>query len=140
MARRAARLSGPGDRGSASVYLIALMVLLCGLGLGFLSVARAVHARHVAGTAADLAALAGAGHAWYGERAACATAGRVSRTHRAHLAACALRGEVVEVLVEFGSAGLGGAGAAARVRARAGPADLLRMSSDRPAERQAVPR
>jgi secretion/DNA translocation related TadE-like protein len=73
---------------------------------------QAVVARHRAGSAADLAALAAADRALDGERPACALAARVAAAQGAVLRRCVVVGEVSDV-----TAAVGGA----QVRSRAGP-------------------
>lgn len=89
-----------GDRGSASLLVVALtgIVLLLGLAGAFLTATGAAHRR--AQSAADLAALAGA---TAGQRGgdACAVAGQVADHNGAQSAACHVEGHdvVVEVLL-----------------------------------------
>ncbi|MCU1604427.1 MAG: hypothetical protein JWP46_892, partial [Modestobacter sp.] len=64
-----------GERGSATVWVAALAGLLAAVGMAAVLVGAAVVGRHRAGTAADLAALAGAGRAVLGDPQACAVAG-----------------------------------------------------------------
>ncbi|MCW2637141.1 MAG: Helicase/secretion neighborhood TadE-like protein, partial [Blastococcus sp.] len=56
MSRRPGRIGE--DRGSATVWVLALSAVLAVLGVAIALVAAAAVARHRAGTAADLAALA----------------------------------------------------------------------------------
>ena len=111
------------ERGSASIWaaggiaaLLLLVALIMGLGA-------AAHTRHRAASAADLAALAAAGHAIDGQQAACARAGWVADRMRVHVTACRVKGWEAEVevaaqppdlLIGFGNA---------TARARAGPVD-----------------
>ncbi|MFD3352779.1 Rv3654c family TadE-like protein [Streptomyces fradiae] len=89
---------------------------LCVVFAAVLALGQAVAARHRAGGAADLAALAAADRALSGAEAACAAAARVARAQRAELSSCGLRGEIAEVTarVRFGPY-------APAVRSRAGP-------------------
>jgi secretion/DNA translocation related TadE-like protein len=73
---------------------------------------QAVVARHRAGSAADLAALAAADRALDGERPACALAARVASAQGAVLRRCVVVGEISDVTAAVGSA---------QVRSRAGP-------------------
>ncbi|OLT14009.1 hypothetical protein BJF78_20585 [Pseudonocardia sp. CNS-139] len=84
-------------------------------------VGSAVTARHRAEAAADLAALAAAGHAVHGTDAACERAGEIAAAMDAAVAFCALDGwdALVEVRVEI-PLSLPGTGPA-RGRARGGP-------------------
>ena len=111
------------ERGSATVWVMALSGVLAVLGAACLLVGVAVVARHRAGVAADMAALAGAGRAAVGDPAACAAAAAVARADGAALDACEVgAGGVVAVRVRvvarFGPFGP----LPARARARAGPA------------------
>lgn len=112
-----------GERGSATVWVLALAGLLAVLGVAVVLVGGAVVARHRASAAADLAALAAAGRAVLADPAACATADRIARANGADLEGCVVRPEtVVEVRVRV-PVRLGPLGAfAAHARARAGPA------------------
>jgi secretion/DNA translocation related TadE-like protein len=95
-----------GDRGSATIWVLATCVLLLVLG-GVATVrAAAVLARHRAEATADVAALAAAGQLGTG-RAPCAAAGWVARRNSARLESCrvradpAERGGVVDVVVSL---------------------------------------
>src|SRR4051794_35229228 len=111
------------DRGSATVWVLALAGLLAACGAAVVVVGAAVVARHRATTAADLAALAGAGRAVVGEADACADAGRIAHANGAVVDSCTVRpGGVVEVRLHV-EVRLGSLGSrAADARARAGPA------------------
>ena len=120
------RVPSAGERGSATVWVLALAGLLAVLGTAAVLVGGAVVARHRASTAADLAALAAAGRAVFGDPAACATAARVARANAAELEGCVVRPEAVvevrvQVPVRFGPLG----SFAAHARARAGPAPAV---------------
>lgn len=60
-----------GDRGSATVWAAGAIAVLCLLAAVVLTYGDIVRTRHRAVAAADLAALAGAAYAQYGESAAC---------------------------------------------------------------------
>ncbi|MFB7424687.1 Rv3654c family TadE-like protein [Streptomyces hydrogenans] len=81
-----------------------------------LALGQAVAARHRAGGAADLAALAAADRALWGEAEACAAAGRVAAAQGAELVRCGVAGAEAEVTARV----VRGAWAPT-VRARAGP-------------------
>ncbi|MEB8343376.1 Rv3654c family TadE-like protein [Streptomyces endophyticus] len=81
-----------------------------------LAMGQAVEARHRAGSAADLAALAAADHWMEGRAKACALAVRVARAQEATVVRCAVHGEV-----SFVTASAGHGTFHAEVRARAGP-------------------
>ncbi|WTT10035.1 flp pilus-assembly TadE/G-like family protein [Streptomyces zaomyceticus] len=70
---------------------------LCVVFGAVLALGQAVAARHRAGGAADLAALAAADRALWGEAEACAAAFRVASAQGAELVGCAVRGELAEV-------------------------------------------
>lgn len=108
---------GPrADRGSATVWSIGAIAVLCVVFGVVLALGQAVVARHRAAGGADLAALAAADHWAEGHAAACARAGRVARAQGARLVRCALVGDTSDV-----SAASGRGPFAAEVRARAGP-------------------
>lgn len=120
---RRRRTDPDGEQGSATVWVLALSGVLAVLGAACLLVGAAVVARHRAGTAADMAALAAAGRAAVGDPAACGTAAAVARADGAALEGCDLAGGgVVSVRVRV-TVRLGPFGAVpAFGRARAGPA------------------
>ncbi|MEE4546703.1 Rv3654c family TadE-like protein [Streptomyces sp. V4-01] len=101
-----------GDRGSATVWSLGLTAVLLAVFTAVLLMDQAVVARHRAGAAADLAALAAADHALDGEAAACRLAVRVASAQGATVLGCTLSGEVADVVAGVGDA---------RVRSRAGP-------------------
>ncbi|MGY1689223.1 Rv3654c family TadE-like protein [Geodermatophilus sp. SYSU D01105] len=111
-----------GDRGSATVWVVALSGVLAAIGVAVVLVGAAVVGRHRATGAADLAALAGAESAVRSRPDACAAAEGVARANGARLTACSVDpGAIVDVAVEvrvrLGPLGTGSATA----RARAGP-------------------
>ena len=112
-----------GERGSATVWVLALSGVLAVLGAATVLIGAAVVARHRAGAAADMAALAGAGQAVVGAPEPCAGAAAVARADGAVLESCQLApGGVVAVRVRVGVR-LGPLGSfPAGARARAGPA------------------
>jgi secretion/DNA translocation related TadE-like protein len=111
------RGSGPrSDRGSASVWAVQAVAVLCVLFGTLLAVGQAAVIRHRAAGAADLAALAAADHWMEGMGAACATAERVARAQRTRLVRCAIEGEVSDVTAASGRGPF-----SAEVRSRAGP-------------------
>ncbi|HEU0087452.1 MAG TPA: Rv3654c family TadE-like protein [Pseudonocardiaceae bacterium] len=119
---RAASGLGAGDRGAATVWAVGVLAVLMGVAVFALYLGGAMLARHQAESAADLAALAGAGGVIGGEQQACAQARRVSDRMRVRLLSCRVQGwdVLVEVIVRPGGT-LGGFGEATG-RARAGPA------------------
>ncbi|MDV5146636.1 pilus assembly protein TadG-related protein [Streptomyces sp. SBC-4] len=91
------RRAGRGDRGAATVWAAFAACALCVVFGAVLALGQAVAARHRAGGAADLAALAAADRALWGEAEACAAASRVAAAQGAELLRCAVRGELAEV-------------------------------------------
>ena len=104
------------DRGSATVWSLAAIAVLCVVFGAVLALGQAVLARHRAAGGADLAALAAADHWADGEAAACARAGRVARAQGARVVRCTVAGEVSDVTAASGQGPF-----TAEVRARAGP-------------------
>ncbi|MFE2426625.1 Rv3654c family TadE-like protein [Streptomyces sp. NPDC059373] len=100
------------DRGSATVWAVLLMALLFLAAGVLLALGHALNARHRAGAAADLAALAAADHALDGEATACVLAARVATAQGARLLRCAVVGEIADLTTAVGPA---------QVRSRAGP-------------------
>ncbi|MBT2507039.1 flp pilus-assembly TadE/G-like family protein [Streptomyces sp. ISL-98] len=115
--RKPGRTRETGDRGSATVWAVVAMAVLGAVFAGLLAMGQAVVARHRAGGAADLAALAAAGHWMRGESAACGEADEVAAAQDVRLVSCSVYREVSDVTAE---AGVGPYSVA--VRARAGPA------------------
>lgn len=106
------------DRGSATVWSVGAVAVLCVVFGGVLTLGQAVVVRHRAAGGADLAALAAADHWAEGTATACARAGRVARAQGTRLLRCAIVEETADV-----TAAAGGGPIAAEVRARAGPAE-----------------
>jgi secretion/DNA translocation related TadE-like protein len=109
-----------GQRGSASLLVVALagVVLLLGLAASFLTATAAAHRR--AQAAADLAALAGATARQRGEDP-CAAAATVATGNGAGLGGCRLDGADVVVSVMIDGPRHLGHGWRLRGEARAGP-------------------
>ncbi|MEU7281949.1 Rv3654c family TadE-like protein [Streptomyces sp. NPDC045431] len=110
------KVRGAADRGVATVWVVMAASVLCTVFAVVLALGQAVAARHRAGGAADLAALAAADLALWGGEHACAAAARVARAQQAEVVRCAVRGEIAEVTARarFGPY-------APQVRSRAGP-------------------
>ncbi|QJT07040.1 flp pilus-assembly TadE/G-like family protein [Streptomyces asoensis] len=108
------------DRGSATVWSVGAIAVLCVVFGIVLALGQAVAARHRAAGGADLAALAAADHWADGVAQACDRADRVARAQGARLVRCVVVGEISDVTAASGR-GL----FAAEVRARAGPADAV---------------
>ncbi|MEV0776351.1 Rv3654c family TadE-like protein [Streptomyces sp. NPDC050433] len=108
------------DRGSATVWAAVAVTALCAVFAVILAMGQAVVARHRAGSAADLAALAAAGQALRGAEAACARAVEVAGAQDAEVVRCAVAGEIADVTARahFGPY-------TPTVRSRAGPPDAL---------------
>lgn len=113
VSRREPRFS---DRGSATVWSIGAIAVLCVVFGAVLALGQAVVARHRAAGGADLAALAAADHWAEGTMAACSRADRVAAAQRTRLVRCVIVGDTADVTVSAG-----GGPFAAEVRARAGP-------------------
>ncbi|PZT70508.1 hypothetical protein DN402_16070 [Streptomyces sp. SW4] len=119
------RRAGPGavrrtsvaDRGSATVWSVGAVAVLCLVFGVVLALGQAVVARHRAAAGADLAALAAADHWSQGGTAACARAERIARAQSTRLVRCVLTGPVSDVTAASGRGPF-----AAEIRSRAGPA------------------
>ncbi|MFE6767424.1 Rv3654c family TadE-like protein [Streptomyces fimicarius] len=115
-----------GDRGVATVWVAVTAAALCTVFAVVLALGQAVAARHRAGGAADLAALAAADRALEGASAACEAARRVALAQGAVLVRCAVLGEIADVTARsrFGPY-------EPAVRSRAGPPDRSPRHADR---------
>ena len=111
------------DGGSATIWSLSIIVMLTAAMMLALALAAAVIQRHRATSAADLAALAGAGQVLAGPAAACGRAAEIARRHAAALERCDVGATSVAVEVSLPHE-LGWLGrqvlAPARGRARAG--------------------
>jgi secretion/DNA translocation related TadE-like protein len=105
------------DRGSATVWSVGAVAVLCLVFGVVLALGQAVAARHRAAGGADLAALAAADHWARGGTAACARAERIAEAQGTRLVRCVLTGQVSDVRVASGWGPF-----TSEVRARAGPA------------------
>ncbi|WP_372463205.1 Rv3654c family TadE-like protein [Streptomyces spinosus] len=123
--RRKARCGGhaqpdrlpDSDRGSATVWSLGAIAVLCVVFGAVLALGQAVVVRHRAAGGADLAALAAADHWAEGGPTACARAGRLAAAQGVRLVRCAIVGDTSEVTAAAGRGPF-----TAEVRARAGPA------------------
>jgi secretion/DNA translocation related TadE-like protein len=107
------------DRGSATIWAAALAGLLSACALAAFAFGEAVLARHEAGSAADLAALAAAVHADAHDTAdPCVSAADVTRRQRSHIVSCRCAEGICQVRAAVDTL-LG----STVVTARAGPAD-----------------
>ncbi|WP_078955893.1 Rv3654c family TadE-like protein [Streptomyces sp. NRRL B-1140] len=106
---------GP-DRGSATVWSVGAIAVLCVVFGVVLALGQAVVVRHRAAGGADLAALAAADHWAEGGTTACARAGRLAGAQGVRLVRCEVAGDVSDVTVASGRGPF-----TVEVRARAGP-------------------
>ena len=109
-----AKSEAEGERGAATVWMLALLCVLMLALTGSLKLAQVAFARSAAATAADLAALAGAAQREH----ACVIANVVAAQNDARLLACEVQGMDVRVLVESHGA---------RSSAIAGPKDNVQQ-------------
>jgi len=109
------------ERGSASLFAVAMMAVLLAITVGGVYVGSAVIARHRAQAAADLAAVAAAVHLADGTPAACSRAAAVALAMNMSVTRCVVEDLDVVVTVEksvpVGRIAVG----PARATARAGP-------------------
>ena len=117
------------DRGSGTVWMIALMALVWLVAMVAMTAGGARAARHRAHAAADLAALAAASHAGDGPARACRVAATIARATRGRLTECVLRGPVagVKVVAVFHVPGFGPLHATAAARAGPVPWQLTQL-------------
>lgn len=115
-----------GDRGSATVWAALASGVILAVGLVGVDLASSVRARHVAESAADLAALAAAGRSVEGDGAACGAARALAERSGTRISACRLEGwdALVEVEVDRAWTMLGHEPGRARARAGPAPAEL----------------
>jgi secretion/DNA translocation related TadE-like protein len=110
-----------GDRGAASIFVLAIGLVVVAAGAGGAAIGAARVGRHQARVAADLGALAGAGQAIYGEQVACARAARYVAANRGRMTSCRVDGLEVVVRAEVTVRPLPGLVRSAEAAARAGP-------------------
>jgi secretion/DNA translocation related TadE-like protein len=116
----------PGrDRGAATIFVLAVGLVMVGAGLAGAAVGSARIGRHQAQLAADLGALAGAMHAIEGARVACAAAAEYVAANAARLSACEVDGLEIVVRVDVAVPGLPGPVRWAHAAARAGPVTVV---------------
>jgi secretion/DNA translocation related TadE-like protein len=127
------------DAGVATVFAAAGIAVIIGVLVFGLQLGAAITARHRASAAADLAALAAAGHSVWGAQVACGRAGQIAAAMSATLAACELDGweARVEVRAELSFSLL--IDDAAVGRARAGPVPVTDPTAPRGGERSDEP-
>ncbi|MQA14392.1 MAG: hypothetical protein GEV09_09520 [Pseudonocardiaceae bacterium] len=109
------------DRGSATVWSVGAIAALLTVAAVLVQLGGVSVARHQAESAADLAALAGAGRAVAGAATACERAGSITDRMRVHLESCRVQGWDVLVEVSARPGGPLGNVGVATARARAGP-------------------
>jgi secretion/DNA translocation related TadE-like protein len=109
------------DRGAASIFLLAVGLLLVAAGLGGAAIGTARVGRHEARTAADLGALAGAMRAIYGEPAACGRAAQIVAANGGRITSCTVSGLEIVVRAEVDVRPMPGLVRHAQAAARAGP-------------------
>ncbi|MGH3873579.1 MAG: Rv3654c family TadE-like protein [Pseudonocardiaceae bacterium] len=114
-------VSAGDDRGMATVWAAGAIAVLMSVAVVGVYLGQAVVVRHQAESAADLAALAGAGMAVAGEQHACTQARRVTDRMRVRLVSCRTRGWDVLVEVAARPAGRLATLGTATAQARAGP-------------------
>ncbi|MDO3701598.1 flp pilus-assembly TadE/G-like family protein [Micromonospora sp. C28SCA-DRY-2] len=110
-----------GERGGATICLLAVGLVFVVVGVFGAAVTSARAARQQARAAADFAALAGAARALGGTTAACGHAAEIAAANGGHLVGCRLDGLDVLVTAEVTVAPLPGLTRVVRVSARAGP-------------------
>ncbi|MFG1618311.1 Rv3654c family TadE-like protein [Nonomuraea wenchangensis] len=86
-----------GERGSATLWGVALMGLLMAVATAFATVGTARVARHRVNDAADLSALAAARLALLDPQEACARAGALAADNGVEMTRCEISGEVADV-------------------------------------------
>jgi secretion/DNA translocation related TadE-like protein len=109
------------DRGSGTVWMIALMAVVWVVAVVAMSAGGVRAARHRAHAAADLAALAAASHATDGSVRACGVAAAIARAAHARLTRCALRARIAGVRVVVASHVIAFGSVQITATARAGP-------------------
>ncbi|MFL5912181.1 MAG: Rv3654c family TadE-like protein [Gaiellaceae bacterium] len=115
--------SEPADRGSGTVWMLALIGLTWSVAVMAMTVGGVRAARHRAYAAADLAALAAASHTADGRQRACGVAARIAHASGGRLRRCTFHGRVSDVVVTSDVRTLPALGhLTATAHARAGPA------------------
>src|SRR4051794_14864181 len=99
-----------GDRGSGTVYGLAIAGLIMTLTFAAAALGEALIARHQAMAGADLAALAAADAVARGDPDPCAAADRIAHRQHAELVRCHTDGLIVDVDVAVRVGGLLGPG------------------------------
>ena len=114
-------VGGGRDRGAASIFVLAVGLVLVAAGVAGAAVGAARVGRHEARTAADLGALAGAAWAIAGPAVACERAGQFVSANGGRMTACHLEGLTILIEVGVTVTPLPGLTRLAMAAARAGP-------------------
>jgi len=109
------------DRGAASIFVLAIGLVLVAAGIAGAAVGAARVGRHQARTAADLGALAGAARAVEGADVACGRAERFALANGARMVSCRVEGLEIVIAVQVTVTPLPGLTRYASAAARAGP-------------------
>jgi secretion/DNA translocation related TadE-like protein len=121
--RRCARRTrrGSRDRGAASIFVLAVGLVLIAGGVALAGVGSARIGRHQAQVAADLGALAGAARAIEGQEPACARARQFVAANRGRMTFCRVDRLEIVVHTDVAVTPLPGMSRHAQAAARAGP-------------------
>ena len=109
------------ERGSASLWLLVIGLVLVAAGIAGSAAGAARVARHQARVAADFGALAGAARALEGPAVACARASVIASANGGRLTSCTVDGIDVEITVQVAVEPMPGLTRVATATARAGP-------------------
>lgn len=109
------------DRGAASIFVLAVGLILVAAGMAGAAIGAARVGRHEARTAADLGALAGAARVIEGPAVACRRAGQVASANGGRMTSCRVEGLEIVIQVELTVTPLPGLTRRATAAARAGP-------------------
>jgi secretion/DNA translocation related TadE-like protein len=112
------------DRGSATVWCVALMGLLFSVAMAFAYLGAARVTDHRAQSAADMSALAAAGRALVDPEDACSHAAHLAERNGARLLRCTIEDSIAEVTASVPLSLPGMKPSVALGRARAGPARI----------------
>jgi secretion/DNA translocation related TadE-like protein len=123
------------DRGAATIFVLAVGLVLVAAGVAAAAVGAARIGRHQAQIAADLGALAGAARAVEGEAAACAQAARFAAANDGLVTSCHLEGLDIVLRTDVTLTPLPGMTRHARGAARAGPVYAIPFSVTGPGRR-----
>ncbi|MBU2667670.1 flp pilus-assembly TadE/G-like family protein [Actinoplanes bogorensis] len=113
------------DRGAATIFVLAIGLLLVAAGVAGAAVGAARVGRHQARAAADLGALAGAAQAIFGPGIACARASELVTANGGRMTSCAVEGLEIVVTAEVEVHLILGLTPSAAAAARAGPVYAL---------------